>query len=52
MLSGRDHVLPDDVIALAPDVLRHRLLLTYESEADGVTTDEVIQGLLGAVPRP
>jgi MoxR-like ATPase len=52
LLSGRDHVLPDDVIALAPDVLRHRLLLTYECEADGGTTDEVIRGLLGAIPRP
>ena len=52
LLSGRDHVLPDDVVALAPDVMRHRLLLTYESEADGVTTDELIQELLAAVPRP
>jgi MoxR-like ATPase len=51
-LAGRDHVLPEDVIQLAPDVLRHRLLLTFESEADGVTTDEVIQALVGTVPRP
>jgi len=51
-LGGRDHVLPDDVTALAPDVLRHRLLLTYESEADGVTTDELIKALLAATPRP
>ncbi len=51
-LSGRDHVLPDDVVALAPDVLRHRLLLTYESEADGTTTDELIKALLAATPRP
>ena len=51
-LAGRDHVLPDDVTALAPDVLRHRLLLTYESEADGVTTDELIKALLAATPRP
>ena len=51
-LSGRDHVLPDDVVALAPDVLRHRLLLTYESEADGATTDELIKALLTATPRP
>jgi MoxR-like ATPase len=51
-LAGRDHVLPDDVAALAPDVLRHRLLLTYESEADGVTTDELIKALLAATPRP
>ena len=52
LVSGRDHVLPDDVVTLAPDVLRHRLLLTYEAEADGVSTDEVIRTLLGAVPRP
>jgi len=51
-LAGRDHVLPEDVVTLAPDVLRHRLLLTYESEADGATTDDVIQALLGATPRP
>ncbi|HNX94543.1 MAG TPA: MoxR family ATPase [Holophaga sp.] len=52
LVSGRDHVLPDDVVALAPDVLRHRILLTYEAEADGTSTDEVIRTLLGAVPRP
>ncbi len=51
-LSGRGHVLPDDVVALLPDVLRHRLLLTFEAEADGVTTDEVIARLLESVPRP
>lgn len=51
-LAGRDHVLPDDVVSLAPDVMRHRLLLTYESEADGLTTDQVIAQLLQAVARP
>jgi MoxR-like ATPase len=51
-LAGRNHVLPEDVVTLAPDVLRHRLLLTYESEADGVTTDDVIKALLAATPRP
>jgi len=51
-LAGRDHVLPDDIAALAPDVLRHRLLLTYEAEADGATTDGLIQALLAATPRP
>jgi MoxR-like ATPase len=51
-LAGRDHVLPDDVAALAPDVLRHRLLLSFESEADGVTADELIRALLQAIPRP
>jgi MoxR-like ATPase len=51
-LSGREHVLPDDVTSLVPDVLRHRLLLTYEAEADGVTPDELIKALLSATPRP
>jgi MoxR-like ATPase len=51
-LAGRDHVLPDDILAILPDVLRHRLLLTYESEADGVTTDEVIGALVSSQPRP
>jgi len=51
-LGGRGHVLPDDVVTLLPDVLRHRLLLTFEAEADGVTTDEVIARLLESVPRP
>ena len=51
-LRGRDHVLPQDIADLAADVLRHRILLTFESEADGVTTDEVIAQLLHAVARP
>ncbi len=51
-LQGRDHVLPQDVAELAPDVLRHRLLLTYEAEADGVSTDQVIKQLMEAVARP
>jgi len=45
-------VSPDDVKALAPDVLRHRVLLTYEAEAESVTPDEVIGRILEAVPAP
>jgi MoxR-like ATPase len=52
LLSGRDHVLPQDIVDLAPDILRHRLLLSYEAEADGVSTDEVVKQVLQAVPRP
>ncbi|HJV90734.1 MAG TPA: MoxR family ATPase [Holophagaceae bacterium] len=52
LISGRDHVLPQDIAELAPDILRHRLLLTYEAEADGVRTDEVVKQLIQAVPRP
>ncbi|SFR49638.1 MoxR-like ATPase [Marinobacter daqiaonensis] len=49
-LDGRDYVTPDDVRAIAPDVLRHRLILTFEAEAAGITTDEVVHRLLERVP--
>jgi MoxR-like ATPase len=51
-LRGRDFVSPDDVKAMAVDVLRHRVLLTYEAEAENVTSDEVIARVLAAVPAP
>jgi MoxR-like ATPase len=51
-LRGRDFVSPDDVKAMAPDVMRHRVLLTYEAEAESVTSDEVIARVLDAVPSP
>ncbi len=49
-LQGRDFVSPDDVQQVAPDVLRHRLLLSFEAEANGVSADDVIQALLQTVP--
>ncbi len=51
-LRGRDYVSPDDVKALAPDVLRHRVLMTYEAEAESVTPEDVIARILDAVPAP
>jgi MoxR-like ATPase len=48
-LSGRDHVLPDDVGAIAHDVLRHRLKLSYEASAEGVSASDVINELLRVV---
>ncbi len=51
-LAGRSFVSPDDIHALAADVLRHRLILSYEAEADGVSSDEIIQRLLEVVPVP
>ena len=51
-LRGRDFVSPDDVRAMAPDVLRHRVLLTYEAEAENVVSDEVIARVLATVPAP
>ena len=49
-LQGRDYVSPDDVQAVAHDVLRHRLILSFEAEARGVSTDKAIDQLLAAVP--
>ncbi|MBB5210588.1 AAA family ATPase [Microbulbifer hydrolyticus] len=49
-LAGRDYVTPDDVMAIAPDVLRHRLLLSFEAEAAGANADQVIHRLLQQVP--
>ncbi|MFK7831059.1 MAG: AAA family ATPase [Congregibacter sp.] len=49
-LHGRDFVSPDDVQAVAPDVLRHRLLLSFEAEAAGIQTDQVIDEFLRIVP--
>jgi MoxR-like ATPase len=51
-LSGRDYVTPDDVKALARPALRHRVELRAEAELEGVTTDAVLDGVLGSVPVP
>jgi MoxR-like ATPase len=49
-LAGRDFVTPEDVLAIAPDVLRHRILQSFEAEANGVSTDTIIEQLLRLVP--
>ncbi len=51
-LRERAYVVPEDVRALAPDVLRHRIVLTFEAEAEDVTTDQVVTRVLGAVKVP
>jgi len=51
-LQGRDYVSPGDIQAMLPDVLRHRVLLSYEAEADGLTPDQFISELLTRVPVP
>ena len=51
-LSGRDYVTPDDVKAMALDALRHRIVLSYEAEADQVSSDDVIARLLTVLPLP
>jgi len=51
-LGGRDFVTPEDVQAIAHDVLRHRLILSFDAEAQGVTTDDAIDLLIEQVPVP
>ena len=51
-LDGRDYVSPEDVQSVCGDVLRHRLLLHYEAEAEGVTPDQAIDELLGCIAVP
>ena len=51
-LRGRGYVVPEDIKAIAPDVLRHRVLLTFEAEAEDVTSDGIIRRVLEAVDVP
>jgi MoxR-like ATPase len=51
-LRGRGYVVPEDVKEIARDVLRHRILLTYEAEAENVTTDTIVDRILERVEVP
>jgi len=52
LVRGRGYVIPEDVKELAPDVLRHRIIPTYEAEAEEITTDALIARLLDRIPVP
>lgn len=52
LLAGRDYVTPDDVKAAAPDVLRHRIIVSYEAEADDLNADAIIGRVLGGLKVP
>jgi MoxR-like ATPase len=52
LMRGRDYVLPQDVLDVAPDILRHRLVLSYDALADGVPADHVVRRVLQTVPLP
>ena len=52
LLRGRTYVLVQDVVDMIPDVLRHRLVLSYEALSDGVTADQIVARLLERIPRP
>lgn len=51
-LSGRDFVTPEDIQAVVYDVLRHRIILSFEAQAEGVTADDIISNLISLVPLP
>jgi MoxR-like ATPase len=51
-LDGRGYVTPQDVKKLAPDVLRHRVVVSYEAEAENITSDDLIQKILDTLPVP
>ncbi|GED97813.1 AAA family ATPase [Gordonia crocea] len=52
LVRGRDYVVPNDIVEIAPDVLRHRLVLTYDALADSVDADDVIERVLQTVGLP
>lgn len=51
-LAGRNYVVPEDIHAVAYDVLRHRIILSYEAQASGLTSEDIIAKILGFVPLP
>ncbi len=51
-IDGRDFVTPEDIHAVIYDILRHRIILSFEAQAEGVTTDNIITSLLNVVPLP
>jgi MoxR-like ATPase len=51
-LAGRAYVMPEDVKAIAMDVLRHRVIITYEAEAEEKTSEDVVSEILRAIPVP
>ena len=52
LMRGRRYVLPDDLVDLVPDVMRHRLVLSYEALAANITPDEIVQRVLQKIPAP
>jgi MoxR-like ATPase len=51
-MAGRGYVTPQDIKDVAPDILRHRIIITYEAEAEEMTTADIISKVLESVPVP
>ena len=52
LMNGRNYVIPNDIKVVTPDVLRHRLILSFRSRAEGVDADKVIAEVLRIIPVP
>jgi MoxR-like ATPase len=52
LLQGRTYVTPEDIKSIGPDVLRHRIILSYEAEAQAITTDDLIKRIFNTIPVP
>jgi len=52
MLRGRSYALPEDMTDLVPDVLRHRLVLSYEALSEGLSADALIGKIMAKIPQP
>ena len=52
LLSGRGYVIPEDVKSVAPDILRHRIAVTFEAEAEDITSDQIIRQILNRIEVP
>ena len=51
-MKGRGYITPEDIKAIGPDILRHRILLTYEAEAEEVTSDDIVRKVFDAIEVP
>jgi MoxR-like ATPase len=51
-LQGRSFVIPEDIKIIAPDVLRHRIILSYEAEAESLKTEDIIKQVFETIPIP
>jgi MoxR-like ATPase len=52
MLRGRGYALPEDMVDLVPDVLRHRVVLSYEALSEGLSSDAIVQKIMAKIPPP
>ncbi|MDH5182430.1 MAG: MoxR family ATPase [Gammaproteobacteria bacterium] len=51
-LQGREFLMPEDIVEVAPDILRHRIIPSFTAQAQGLDAEALVQGLLAAIPRP